>query len=1108
MSDSVGKISLDLEVTSDLVKQISAVSNAMGKKLKDTMDSATKSMFDGMNGNMNKSVQSMSNTLKSGLNKMKQNIRSTFSSGLDVLKNIKMPAVSFPKMDVLKPKTSNVTQEKTTRGPPTFNAEGSKVQIDNIAQKLDIINIKIGQQQARLAELKESYANTFNEVARSNIQEKMSNIELVINRLIVQSNRLGSTLAELDVKYNTLASTIKNANAKTTQAMESNVRAVNEIGNALDKVSSKINSFNKEKNIMEEGAKATTKNTNAVNAKGNALNNASSKVGAFTSKVNGTLNVLKNLSNPFKNLTSIAKLAGNSFNVMHNGIMKVGGQLTSFILKLPMITQGLQEMGDELLNSLNSNAEFANSLSQIKTNLSVTFTPIFYAILPAINALMSALATATTYIASFISSIFGKTYQQSFQAAQGLTSAKEAMGAYGDSAKKAAKDAGGLAGFDEINKLGSSNASDDAGGDSGGSNSKEPTLVQPNINTSVVDGEMKTLADKIRTIMSQVFKPFQQAWAAEGLNTVNSIKYAFSQIGTLISDIGKSFLSVWTNGTGKITCTLILQILQNVFKIIGDIASSFSRAWNSGNVGTQIIQNIFNSLNNVLGLIKDIGDNWIKAWNDNGAGDRLASSRLIALRNITGVLSDITAGVKESFGKATESLFPTFINFCTNIDKSLSDLATGFKIVWDNGGKVLFDGIVQLVTQVADLIMNMSSTAFADFATLFKNTLAPAIGDVFDVVGNVLGKLSEFIGWINTNKPIIDGLTTTVEAFMAAWAIGKVVEFINTSGGIIGAITNIGTALAGTTIAQGAYNVVSGIGTALTTAWSGICAIASIATTALGVAFNILCSPITLVILAVAAVIAIVVLLITHWDTVKKVASNVWNKIVEIWSTVAAWFNQNVIQPLANFFAGLWNSIVNIFNGVRDWFSSKFSGAWEGIKGVFRGVGSFFGGIWDTIKQQFTSIGSVIGNAIGGAFKYVVNSIINFAENTINGFIWAINRAIDLINYIPGVNISPLDPLSIPRLAKGGILDSPTLAMVGEAGKEAVMPLENNTGWIDSLASKLMDRMPQQSGGDASNGSDRPIELVLQIDNTKFGKAIVDSYNKLAKQEGRILLNL
>lgn len=227
-----------------------------------------------------------------------------------------------------------------------------------------------------------------------------------------------------------------------------------------------------------------------------------------------------------------------------------------------------------------------------------------------------------------------------------------------------------------------------------------------------------------------------------------------------------------------------------------------------------------------------------------------------------------------------------------------------------------------------------------------------------------------------------------------------------------------------------------------------------------GAIIAFLTSPIFLVVLAITAVIAIVILLIKHWDIVEKAAKKAWSGIVEVWNTVAKWFDTNVISPLAKFFKGLWDGIVSVFSNTKKWFSDVFIGAWEGIKHAFSGVGSFFGGLWDIIKEKFTTIGSVIGNAIGGAFKTVVNSIIGFAEDTINGFIRAINSAIKLINKIPGVKIETIKTLSIPKLAKGGIVDGATPFIAGEAGKEAVMPLENNTGWISQLAGRIGSLIP------------------------------------------------
>ena len=73
-----------------------------------------------------------------------------------------------------------------------------------------------------------------------------------------------------------------------------------------------------------------------------------------------------------------------------------------------------------------------------------------------------------------------------------------------------------------------------------------------------------------------------------------------------------------------------------------------------------------------------------------------------------------------------------------------------------------------------------------------------------------------------------------------------------------------------------------------------------------------------------------------------------------------------------------------------------------------------------------------------------MNSVINFAQKTINGFIRAINSAISFINHIPGVNIKNITEINIPRMEKGGLVTDSVLAKMGE-GKydEAVLPLSD-----------------------------------------------------------------
>ena len=96
---------------------------------------------------------------------------------------------------------------------------------------------------------------------------------------------------------------------------------------------------------------------------------------------------------------------------------------------------------------------------------------------------------------------------------------------------------------------------------------------------------------------------------------------------------------------------------------------------------------------------------------------------------------------------------------------------------------------------------------------------------------------------------------------------------------------------------------------------------------------------------------------------------------------------------------------------------------------------------------------------MGNAVKSGLNRVLSTIESTINKGIGLINSAIGLANKLPGINVGKVGKLSLPRLAEGGIVDKPTIAMVGEAGSEVIMPLKNNVEWADRVASLLDDRM-------------------------------------------------
>ena len=209
------------------------------------------------------------------------------------------------------------------------------------------------------------------------------------------------------------------------------------------------------------------------------------------------------------------------------------------------------------------------------------------------------------------------------------------------------------------------------------------------------------------------------------------------------------------------------------------------------------------------------------------------------------------------------------------------------------------------------------------------------------------------------------------------------------------------------------------------------------------------------------------------WEVIQAGWNNLVNLIKTVFNTIAGIFNlikavitgnwseaweaiKGIVGSWGEFFQGVWNNIQKIFGAVGTWFGDVFKAAWEAIKGVFSNWGNFFRNLWNAICNTFTSIGTNIANAIGNAVKAGINGVIGMIEGTINSAIGLINGAIGLINNIPGVDIPKLGHVGLPRLAKGGVLDNGARAVIaGEAGAEAIVPLEHNTQWMRRIAHEI-----------------------------------------------------
>lgn len=481
-------------------------------------------------------------------------------------------------------------------------------------------------------------------------------------------------------------------------------------------------------------------------------------------------------------------------------------------------------------------------------------------------------------------------------------------------------------------------------------------------------------------------------------------------------------------------------------------------------------------------------------------------------------------------------------------------------------GNFNFDNLVNAFGNLYDSLVPLGSTIWDGLKWGYENLLLPlaqwTISDLLPAFLNaVSGALDFLTPLISDAQVLLQWLWENFLQPVAEWTGGVIVDVLNGIGDALSWIGQNEVVLAiieGLAIAIGLvagaltlWNVAVGI-------WNAIGVIATGVTSAFGVAMAILTSPITLIIGAIALLVAGIILLVKNWDTVKEVASKVWDKIKEIWNKVATWFNDNVIEPLKEIFApivdwfkelfgsvwkaiksyfeligaiaeGCWNLIKAVWGVVADWFKSKiidpiknfFSGmwnglkdgaskAWEGIKSVFSVVGNWFKDIfskaWQKVKDVFSTGGKIfdgIKDGIANVFKTVVNGIIGGINKVIAVPFNAINKLLNKVRNISVAGIEPFkdlikkDPLSvpqIPKLARGGIVDSPTVAMIGEAGKEAVVPLER-TAWIDKLAEKI----------NANGGNGQPQHITIKLgEETIFDKFIDYTKEKSFETNGEV----
>lgn len=605
-----------------------------------------------------------------------------------------------------------------------------------------------------------------------------------------------------------------------------------------------------------------------------------------------------------------------------NGFGKTTSAMTEqekVALRLKFVTQQLSAASGDFIRTSDSWANQVRvmqlQLQSLKASVGQGLINIFTPVLKVINILLGKLATLANAFKSFTELITGKkssgqtsgsgaglagtdaiadTADQYGQAADNAEKLADATNDNAKATKKANKETKNyLSSLDEVHKATStgSNSSptpSSSGGSGGAGNSGLPSSVGNVDYGNLAEGEtaldkISDSAKKLADLLKKLWKPFQDAWKKEGKNTINAAKTALDGLKKLAVSVGKSLVEVWTNGTGTTMLTTMLKIAQNVLKTVGNIASGFADAWSKNNVGTQIIQNIADTLVVVMQFVEKIAED-TATW----AANLNFYPLLESISNLTSTFAPIL----ESIGNVLEWIY-------NNIVLPM--------LKW-----LIETGIPTVINLVSDL-----AGFFANHQSIIEAFGAALIGAF--AAAKIAGLASRIAGSITTVASFIKGL----------------IALMTGSSGIMGGIKAIATAVGPGGIFIAAVTACIAIGVLLYKNWDKIKEVA-------GKVWDwIKNKTITFVNTISSGLKNLASKIVSIWDNIKSSAHQKWTAI---WSTVGNLVGR-IKDGIVERFTSAKDKVVEIFGGIKDTIRNILNKVIGIVNSAIGTVNSAIGGI-------------------------------------------------------------------------------------------------------------------------------------------------------------------
>lgn len=825
----------------------------------------------------------------------------------------------------------------------------------------------------------------------------------------------------------------------------------------IDTAKRKVESYNAQKLRMEGLGKDVQFNNpgakvgnmiGSVGAVGKSLRNSisgaiqGSGIGNVAAKATSIVSkTFSGLSSVFSKVTSVIRKTSGVFgsliqkfrsgvphiNKAKNSMKSFGGQtrglggifssiamsakfmFASFLIRgaLNGAKEGFQNLSKYSSETNDSLSLLKSSLTQLKNSLATAFAPILNIITPALNAFIQEIIAGVTAIAHFFAALTGqKTYTIAKKVNQDFAGSLEGTtGGLNDATDAAKEYKKQLLGFDQITKLEDPTSS--GGGSDGGLSPGDM------FDTVEVESKYKELAESIKKYFKEIFEPMKAAWDTYGQGVIDAWKKALENVLEAVKSIGKSFLEVWTNGTGERFCGNILKLVQQIGEAVAEFAKAFNNAWNDDNKGTKLLQSYFDKFNSILELIHSIGDSLLTVWS-NGTGEKIIGNILDIFTNINNTITNIAKNFKKAWEmdstgtKIIQDLADLFNNILghinnitkglekwskgldfTPITKALQGVTEALKPLGDKVGEGLewlFTNILQPLAKWAieqgvpaaldaikgalDLINAIIEKVKPAFSWVWDNFFKPLaswtggavadilkkIGEIFTDLGKIIGDSDGFVDClVNIGKYLIDGLYKGIKAAIASvgtWIKEHIVDPVVSGVKEFFGIHSPSTVFAelGGYCIEGLFNGLKNLPSNLGEILSGVWEGIKTGWKALGD------------------------LALEVGAKIKQKASELWDGLKSGWDTVS-------------------NKVVEFATDVKDGVKSTASKAWSGIKNAWDTGTTKVAEFATDVKDGATSAASKVWTGVKNAWDTGTTKVAEFAADVKEGATTVANKA-------------------------------------------------------------------------------------------------------------------